>query len=150
MEQEILPIIRTMLDTLNVPTGAEKASEILDTLSQNKQNDDLLKTLSDASSDVAKTMVGKLIKFNDLAKWPNETIQIILRHTPKNIALVSLVNADPAVIGAISRNIPEDMWPQIAKEISTRKQTAEADILSARQKVLEIIQSLLRAGKIQL
>ncbi len=150
LEQEVIPTVRDILDTLNLKTGAEKTSEILGELSDTPQNKELLNHLSQNAPDLTQQILCKLMKFDDIAHWQNETIQIVLRHTPRNVALTALINASPAVLGAISRNIPTEMWTQLAKEIEAKKQTPNGDIENARKKVLQIVQELIRQNKIKL
>ena len=150
LEQEVIPVVRDILDTLNIKTGAEKASEILNELTNTNQNQDLLDHLSQSAPDLTQQILCKLMKFDDFANWPNETIQIILRHTPRNVALTALINASPAVLGAVSRNIPPQMWGQLTKEMDDKKQTPQEEIENARKKILQIVQELIHQNKIKL
>ena len=148
MEQKAIEIAHLILDNANKPSGSDKASQILDKLSNTSSGHQVWRNLNEQAPDLAKQMTGKLMHFEDIAHWSDKTIQTLLRYTLRTTALSALIGADPNVIGAISRNVPANVWQKLAQEMDTKRNLSPAQIQAARRTMIQTAQDLLRQGKI--
>ena len=149
MAQEALSFARNLLDTLHMPTGAEKMSDILAQLSDTDMGQNMIQDIAQNEPSLAKNLAANLIQFEDLGKWSAVTIQTLLKHTPRSVALTALAGAKDSIKKIIRQNVPAQMWPTLEEEIKKNEQSMTADqILAARKQIVEIARSLLNQGKI--
>ncbi|MBQ4472439.1 MAG: hypothetical protein II942_04275 [Alphaproteobacteria bacterium] len=150
LEQRAIEIAHLILDSANIPSGTDKASEILANLSHTNTGTQIWQNLTATDPDLARQITGKLMRFQDIAHWPDKTIQTLLRYTLRTTALTALIHADPEVVGAISRNVPQNVWTKLVEEMNARKNTTDAEIQTAQRCMIQTAQDLLRQGKIEI
>ena len=150
LEQRAIEIAHAILDSAHIPSGTDKASEILANLTHTNTGTQIWQNLTATDPDLARQITGKLMRFEDIARWPDKTIQTLLRYTLRTTALTALIHADPEVVGAISRNVPQNVWTKLVEDMNARPNVTDAEIQTAQRCMIQTAQDLLRQGKIEI
>lgn len=151
MAEEALLKAQQILDTLHTPSGAEKTSEILAQLKNEKTGQDIIQNLSRHEPSLAKKIAAQLVRFDDLSRWRPNAIKTLLKNTPRAIVLKALIGSPQNIISQIQNNIPSQVWQALEKEMNEQKnKISPEEITQYRNRIVEIARTLLHQGKIDI
>lgn len=151
LSDEALAYARHILDTINTPSGTEKATEILTQLHNTTVGQSIIDKFSQQEPSLAKKLSAQLIRFEDLPKWSSSAIRTLLRNTPRTTVLYALIGAPQEILKQIQGNVPPAIWLDLEKEIKEKEKQVSSDLTTqARQKIIDIARKLLQQEKIDI
>ncbi len=146
LERDIAVRVCELIQQAQSRTGAEKASAILRAMDgQDKAG--LMASVSAEEPAVADEMAVWMMRFEDLAKWPDSRIRLLLKHIDRQVALVALHEAPMAVRDVFVRNMPASVWMSLNREMGRLTPEQLRGKTAARETILKTARELMALKK---
>lgn len=126
--------IQAVVDMLNQMSGLERER--------------LMKDLSNKNPQVAESIRRRIFVFQDLIKWEDKSLQVLLREIPQARLVLALRIADQDFKQKILRNLSARLAVTLQEELDAQGPQRKSDVLAAQSEIVEIAKKLIAHGKV--
>lgn len=129
--------------------GIDTIVEILNSLDRGTENF-ILESIEKEDAELAEEIHNKLFVFEDLAKLPNQSIQMVLKEVDNDVLTIALVGANDAIKQKIFDNISKRLVETVKDNMKFMGPVRVRDVESAQQKIVNVARRLEDTGAIEL
>lgn len=128
-------------------SGPKRVADMLQHLERSREQE-LLNAIQKVSPDRAEEVRELMFTFDDIAKLPNEAIQLVLRQVTVDKLALSLRGAPPVVLDRISQNLSSNARQNLSEEIELMGKVKLAEVEAEQRRIIGIVRALEEAGEI--
>jgi len=129
--------------------GANVAALMLKRVSS-AESDRILAQLETESAEIAKSIRGQMLTFNDLVDIPDRGFQILLREVASEDLVVALKTASDEMSRKVFSNVSSRAGKQLREELELLGPMKLSDVEAVQERIIATVRSLADEGVIEL
>ena len=130
-------------------SGARLAADIMN-VADRMLEERIFRHLDDQAPDVAETIRGLMLTFEDLIRLDNRGMQVVLKEVPREDLMLALKTASPAMRDKIFGNISQRAAQILQEDMSTMGPVRLKDVEKAQASIVAVVRHLEAEQKITL